>query len=123
MRYSDCRSAVYATEVTRALGGYDGKALSLTGPEALAGAEVATFLSGATRHPVRFVSPDLESFEAALLSRDMPAWRSKSQMELYGAVLGGRAPHLAEISSDVLATIGRPARALKEFARSAFSGA
>jgi hypothetical protein len=69
MRYSDCRSAVYATEVTRALGGYDGTA------------------------------------------------------ELYGAVLGGRAPHLAEISSDVLATIGRPARALKEFARSAFSGA
>jgi uncharacterized protein YbjT (DUF2867 family) len=109
--------------VAVANGGYDGKALSLTGPEALAGPEVAAILSEATGHPVRFVSPDLESFKAALLSRGMPAWRLESQMELYGAVLGGRAPHLAAISSDVLATIGRPARTLKEFARSTFTGA
>ena len=108
--------------VAVANGGYDGKALNLTGPEALSGPEVAAILSEATGRPVRFVSPDLESFKATLLSRDMPAWRSRSQVELYDAVLGGRAPHLAAISSDVLATIGRPARTLKEFARSAFTG-
>jgi uncharacterized protein YbjT (DUF2867 family) len=106
--------------VAAANGGFDGKALVLTGADALTGSEIAGVLSEATGRPVQFVSPDLESFEEMLRSRGMPAWRADSQLELYRAVQAGHAPHLAAVSPDLSAAIGKPPRTLKQFACSAF---
>jgi uncharacterized protein YbjT (DUF2867 family) len=111
-----------AVAVAVAGGRFDGRALVLTGGEPLSGEEIAAKLASAMGHAVRFVSPDLESFKATLLGRGVPGWRVAAQVELYGAVLSGRAPHLAAVSPDVAVVTGRAPRTLEQFARLGFAG-
>lgn len=102
-------------------GGFDGRALVLTGSEALTGPEIAAVLSEGCGHAVRFVSPDLQSFEAALDAQGTPAWRANSHLELYGAIQGGRAPHLAVVSNDFMTLTGKKPRTLLQFVRTEFA--
>ena len=48
--------------VAIANGPFDGRALTLTGPAALTGEEMAATLSGVLRRPVRYVSPSPAQF-------------------------------------------------------------
>jgi uncharacterized protein YbjT (DUF2867 family) len=110
--------------VAVANGPFDGRVLTLTGPMALTGDEMATALSTALGRPVRYISPPLAQFRTALNERGLPAWQVDAYVEVQEAMLSGRAPHLALVTSDIEAATGRPARsfaqfALREFGRSA----
>jgi len=102
-------------------GPFDGRALVLTGPAALTGEEMAATLSGVLSRPVRYISPPLPQFRAALTERGLPAWQIDAFIELQEAVLDGRAPHLALVTPDVETATGRPPRSFARFAEREFS--
>jgi uncharacterized protein YbjT (DUF2867 family) len=106
--------------VAVANGSFDGQVLTLTGPEALTGAQIAAVLSKVLRRPVTFVSPDLEPFRAELIQNGVPKWRVDALVEVYSAILGGRGSHLSAVSPDLEAVTGRPPRTLRQFAEDAF---
>jgi uncharacterized protein YbjT (DUF2867 family) len=110
-----------AAAVAVAGGGFDGRALVLTGIEALTGHEVANVLSEGIGRPARFASPDLTAFKGALDARGTPAWLADSHLERYGAIPGGRALHLAFISSDFITFTGRQPRTLLQFGSTEFT--
>jgi uncharacterized protein YbjT (DUF2867 family) len=117
--YVDVRDLA-AVAVAVAEGPFDGRALALTGDAALTGEQMAGALTTALGRSVRFLSPALPRFRAALAERGMPAWQSDALCELYEAVQAGRAPHLATLTADIAAVTGRPPRSFDEFARSQF---
>jgi uncharacterized protein YbjT (DUF2867 family) len=98
---------------------FDGRALTLTGPAPLSGEEIATTLSGVLGRPVRYVSPPLPQFRAALTERGLPAWQIDAFVELQQAV-DGRAPYLAVVTADVETATGRPPRSFAQFAKREF---
>jgi uncharacterized protein YbjT (DUF2867 family) len=108
--------------VAVANGPFDGRALTLTGPAALTGDQIAATLSGVLGRPVRYVSPPLAQFRAALVERGLPAWQIDAFVELQEAVLDGRAPHLAVVTKDVEAATRRPPRSFAQFAEREFGG-
>lgn len=118
--YLDVRD-IADVAVAAANGSFDGKVLTLTGPEALTGAQIAAVLSEALRRPVRFVSPDLERFGEELIENGVPTWRVDALVEVHSNILAGRGSHLSAVSPDVMAATGRPPRALRPFAEHAFS--
>jgi NAD(P)H dehydrogenase (quinone) len=81
---------------------------------------MAATLSGVLGRPVRYISPPLPQFRAALVERGLPAWQIDAFVELQEAVLDGRAPHLAVVTKDVEATTGRPPRSFAQFAQREF---
>jgi uncharacterized protein YbjT (DUF2867 family) len=103
-----------------ARGPFDGRALSLTGPAALTGEEIAATLSGILGQPVRYISPPLPQFRSALTERGLPAWQIDAFIELQQAILDGRAPHLAVVTADVETATGRPPRSFAQFAEREF---
>jgi uncharacterized protein YbjT (DUF2867 family) len=107
--------------VAVANGPFDGRALTLTGPAALTGEEMAATLSDVLGRPVRYVLPSAAQFREALTERRMPAWQIDAFMELQEAVLAGRAPHLALVTADIEAATGKPPRSFAEFARREFA--
>jgi uncharacterized protein YbjT (DUF2867 family) len=107
--------------VTVANGPFDGRALTLTGPAALTGAEMAATLSGILGRPVRYVSPSPARFRAALTERGMPPWQIDAFVELQGAILAGRAPRLALVTADIEQATGQPPRSFAQFARREFA--
>jgi uncharacterized protein YbjT (DUF2867 family) len=106
--------------VAVAAGPFDGRVLTLTGPAALTGEEMAAVLSGVLRRPVRYISPPLPQFRAGLTDRGLPAWQIDALVELQEAVLDGRAPYLAMVTEDVVAVTGRPPRSFTQFAQREF---
>ena len=113
-------SDIAAVAVAVANGPFDGRALDLTGPAALTGEQMAATLTSAVGRGVRFVSPPLGQFRKALTERGMPAWQVEGLGELYEAIQGGRGPHIAAVSADVAATIGRAPRSFEQFAGANF---
>ena len=107
--------------VAVANGPFDGRALTLTGPAALTGEEMAATLSDVLGRPVRYVLPSAAQFREALTERRMPAWQIDAFIELQEAVLAGRAPHLALVTADIEAATGKPPRSFAEFARREFA--
>ncbi len=101
-------------------GPLDGRAMTLTGPAALTGGEMAAALSAVLGRPVRHVAPTLGQFRAALAERGMPAWQVDALIELNEAILAGGGPHLAQVSGDVRSATGRPARSFAAFAQREF---
>ena len=106
--------------VAVANGPFDGRALTLTGPAALTGEEMAATLSVVLGRPVRYVLPSVAQFREALTERGMPAWQVDAFVELQEAILAGRAPHLAPVTADIEAATGQPPRSFAEFARREF---
>jgi uncharacterized protein YbjT (DUF2867 family) len=117
--YLDVRD-IADVAVAAANGSFDGKVLTLTGPEALTGAQVADVLSEALGRPMRFVSPDLERYSAELIENGVPRWRADALVEIHSNILAGRGSHLSAVSPDVMVATGRPPRALRQFAQHAF---
>ena len=101
-------------------GAFDGCALTLTGPAALTGDEIAATLSGVLGRPVRYISPPLPQFRTALVERGLPAWQIDAFVELQEAVLDGRAPHLSVVTKGLEAATGRPPRSFTQFAQREF---
>jgi uncharacterized protein YbjT (DUF2867 family) len=103
--------------VAVASGRFDGRALTLTGPEALTGAEMAATLARVLGRPVRCVCPSPAQLRAVLTERRLPAWQIAAFVELQEAVLAGRGQHLAAVTAEVETTIGRPPRSFEQFAQ------
>ncbi len=106
--------------VAVANGPFDGRALTLTGPAALTGEEMAATLSVVLGRPVRYILPSVTQFREALTERGMPTWQVEAFVELQEAILAGRAPHLALVTADIKAATGQPPRSFAEFARREF---
>ena len=117
--YLDVRD-IADVAVAAANGSFDGRVLTLTGPEALSGAQVAAILSEVLGRPVRFLSPDLGPFREELVENGVPQWRVDALVELYSAIHSGRGSHLPAVSPDIMAATGRPPRTLRQFAKEAF---
>jgi uncharacterized protein YbjT (DUF2867 family) len=105
--YLDVRD-IADVAVAVANGSFDGKVLTLTGPDTETGAQIAAVLSEVLRRPVTFVSPDLERFRSELIQNGVPKWRVDALVEVYANILGGRGSHLSVVSPDVEAVTGRP---------------
>jgi uncharacterized protein YbjT (DUF2867 family) len=97
-------------------GPFDGRALTLTGPLAITGEEMAATLSEVVNWPVQYVLPSVAELRAALNARGMPAWQVGAVIELQEAVLAGKAPHLPLVTEDVEKATGRPPRSFAQFA-------
>ena len=106
--------------VSVAEGPFDGRAPTLTGPAALTGDEMAATLASVLGRPVRYVSPSPAQFRAALTERGAPAWQVDAVIELQEAILAGRAPHLAVVTTDIEAATGKPPRSFAQFAEREF---
>jgi len=50
----------------------------------------------------------------------LPAWQVDAYVEVQEAMLAGRAPYLALVTSDIEAATGRPARSFAQFAQREF---
>ncbi len=92
---------------------FDGRALELTGPEALDYAEAAAILSQAWDRPIRYEEVSEDSFRAYLSQGGLPDDYADLLVGLFGAVRAGRA---AVVTKDVPEVLGRPARSLKGWA-------
>lgn len=89
-------------------------ALRLTGPEALAAADVTSRISGVTGREVALLQPALDTWRDGLLASGMDPWLAESTVHLYEAVARGA---LADLSPDVERVLGRPPRPLDDWLR------
>ena len=107
--------------VVAATGALDDQALTLTGPENLNGDQIAALLSKATGRTVHFVSPDLNTFRATLLSHGMPEWHVAALVELYSLVQARRGSYLGAITSNIEEAAGQSPRTFEDFVSDAFA--
>jgi uncharacterized protein YbjT (DUF2867 family) len=93
--------------------GHEGKVYSLTGPEALTMAEVATKLAAATGKPIRYVNVPPEDARQAQLAAGMPPFLADGLFELFGERRNGME---ARVWPDSEALLGRRPTSFDEFA-------
>ncbi|MFP2913048.1 NAD(P)H-binding protein, partial [Pyxidicoccus sp. 3LFB2] len=109
----DCRDV--ADVAVRCLGGpgFEGRVLTLTGPQAHSLPEVATLLGQVRGRPVRFTAlPSLVARVMLPFVSGMPRWQSNQVVDLFRALERGSQEHPTADVQDVLA---RPARPLPGF--------
>ena len=92
--------------------GYEGKALGLTGPEALAGDDIAALLSGVTGRTVSCVSLSAEDARAGMVAGGMQDEVAGAMVELASIAPRG---YLAGIETTVSEVLERPARRFADF--------
>jgi uncharacterized protein YbjT (DUF2867 family) len=93
--------------------GHAGKTYTVTGPAAVAHAEIATELGNAIGRPVRFESIPPEAFLVALTGAGMPEWQAEGLVEDYAHYGRGEA---SAVSPDVAHVTSMSARSLHDFA-------
>jgi uncharacterized protein YbjT (DUF2867 family) len=102
--------------------GHEGKAYTITGPEALTYSEVAGKFAAVLGKPVRYVDVPPAQFKLSLLGAGMPDWQADALLEIFEYVMK---PLGAEVTN-VVAEIARKAPiTFDQFARdhiAAFSG-
>ena len=104
-------AAVAAAALTE--GGHVGKTYTVTGPDAVAHAEIATELGNAIGRTVRFESIPPEAFLAAVTGAGMPKWQAEGLVEDYAHYDRGEA---SAVSPDVAQITGTSPRSLHDFA-------
>jgi uncharacterized protein YbjT (DUF2867 family) len=119
--YVDVRD-IADVAVAVARGGFDNQALTLTGREAIGGERISNLLGQTIGKRIRFVSPDLSSFQTALAEKEAPNWHIEALTELYTRLQEGRAAHVSSITSDIEDVTGQRPRSFIEFVQDAFGG-
>src|SRR5438067_3203631 len=102
--------------------GHEGKAYTITGPEALTYSEVAEKLTAALGKPVRYVDVPPEQFKQALLNAGMPDWYADALLEIFEHVAK---PLGSEVTNVVAEIAKKTPITFDQFARdyiAAFSG-
>jgi uncharacterized protein YbjT (DUF2867 family) len=114
MGYVDVRdvAAVAARALTEP--GHEGKAYSLTGPEALSLAHIAERISVAIGREVRYVDVPIEASQKAMLARGIPEWMVGAMGEVMAHARGGGADMVAD---GVMRVTRKPPRSFDDFAR------
>jgi uncharacterized protein YbjT (DUF2867 family) len=95
-------------------GGYDGAALSLSGPEAISFPEAASILTVATGTPVRFESESDDAHIARLRADGTPEGYIRWRMAVLGGIQRGRDAYL---SDGVQRVLGRRPATLRQWAQ------
>ena len=92
--------------------GYEGKGLGLTGPEALAGEDIAALLSEVTGRNVTCAPLSAEDTKASMIAGGMQDEVAGAMVELASIAPKG---YLAGIETTVSDVLGRPARRFADF--------
>ena len=120
--YIDTRDVAAVAAQVLTSTGHQGKAYTLTGPEALSGDEVAERLSAATGNQVGSVDVPADTFGQALAGAGLPGWLVERLVELNIMMADG---HAAGVTDEVARLIGCQPRTFAQFAaehRVAFGG-
>jgi nucleoside-diphosphate-sugar epimerase len=94
--------------------GHEGKAYTLTGPEALSNARVAEILSEDTGREIRYVDLPPEQFKQALLAAGVPEWSANALIDLQLLYRRGGAN---AVTRDVEELLGRKPITFEQFSR------
>ena len=105
-------AAVAVKALTQA--GHEGKAYTITGPEALSNAQVAEKLSKATGKKINYVAVTDEQMRGALQQQGVPAAMSDALIDLMHFYISGKA---AAVSPAVEKVLKRPATSFDQFAK------
>jgi uncharacterized protein YbjT (DUF2867 family) len=105
-------AAVAAEVLTRP--GHEGKAYTLTGPEAVSMSEVAATLTSVLGRPVTYVDVPPDAARQAMLAQGIPAWFVEDLLKLMDGFASG---YGATVSPDVQDVTGSPGRTFGRLAR------
>jgi len=94
--------------------GHQGKAYTLTGPEALSNARVAEILSEDTGREIRYVDLPAEQFKQALLGAGLQEWSANALVDLQQFYRRGSA---SAVTRDVEQLLGRKPISFEQFSR------
>ena len=93
--------------------GFEGRTLTLTGPEALTYGEIARHLSTVLGRPVEYIDVPDDQARSNLLAVGLPDWLVTNLITLFGLIRQGV---MSETTGTVQAVTGRPPRRFVEFA-------
>ena len=110
----DARDIGASAAAALGTGRFDGRAFTLTGPEALTYAEAAATLSKAAGREIRYAAVDDESFVKSLVEAGAPADLARYLAVLFGFARQGAA---APVSAGVEELTGRAPRTLAQYAK------
>jgi uncharacterized protein YbjT (DUF2867 family) len=110
----DLRDIAAVAVKTLTEGGHQGKAYTLTGPEALSNARVAEILSEDTGREIRYVDLTAEQFKQALLGAGLPEWSANALVDLQQFYRRGSA---SAVTRDVEQLLGRKPISFEQFSR------
>ncbi len=94
--------------------GHEGKAYTLTGPEALSNARVAEILSEDTGREINYVDLPTERFKEALIGAGLPEWSADALVDLQQFYRAGKA---SEVTGEVEQLLGRRPISFEQFSR------
>lgn len=94
--------------------GHEGRAYTLTGPEALSDDDVAARLSSVLGRRITHTQIPLEAVRESMRTSGYPQWNVDSLAELFAFYETG---HAGQVSPDIERVLGRPARSIDDFAR------
>jgi uncharacterized protein YbjT (DUF2867 family) len=94
--------------------GHEGKAYSLTGPEALSNARVAEILSDDTGREIKYVDLPAEQFKQSLVGAGLPEWSANALLDLQQFYRRGGA---SEVTREVEQLLGRKPTSFEQFSR------
>jgi uncharacterized protein YbjT (DUF2867 family) len=94
--------------------GHLGKAYTLTGPEAITVAEIASAISEATGRSIAYIDMPEEEMRQGMLAQGLPSVMVDALLDLFATNKAGKA---AVVTETVREITGGPARSFKEFAR------
>ena len=93
--------------------GHEGKAYTLTGPEALDGAGYAAVLTRVLGKPVSFVDVPPDAAKQAMLGSGIPADYVDALLDLLAAMKAG---YTGAVTDTVQQVLGRPANTFEQWA-------
>lgn len=94
--------------------GHEGKAYTLTGPEALSNAEVAEILSDDTGREIKYVDLPAEQFKQALVGAGLPEWSADALIDLQRFYREGGA---SAVTGDLELLLARKPTSFEQFSR------
>ena len=110
----DVRDIVDAAYAVLTGSGYEGKSYILTGPEAISMQDVANTFSKVLGKNVKYVNVPHEASLQSMLSMGVPEWIARE----YGELMEGFSQGFAsQVTDNVAALTGHPARSFEQFAR------
>lgn len=94
--------------------GHDGKAYTLTGPEAISYGDIAATLTKVLGRPIQYVDISLEDFKKGSVAAGIPEGYADALVDLNRYYVQGKA---AQVIDTVRHLTGRPPRSFETFAR------
>jgi uncharacterized protein YbjT (DUF2867 family) len=110
----DLRDIAAVAVKTLTESGHEGKAYTLTGPEALSNARVAEILSEDTGREIKYVDLADEQFKQALIQAGLPEWSADALVDLQRFYREGGA---SAVTGDVEKLLRRKPISFEQFSR------